>query len=299
MLHCCLCNVVFLDVLSFDKVIGIIGDCRRLLWSEGFLDVTTKLRTLGMTFISAMRVKLVPDPARVDNTMWSESVLKSISGLQLTSAASRFDRSEDLKFYMQLGHCGVSSFETCGLVLVPTTTSTPANTKLHLAYEFTIFWVYLDRNTRKVSPLPDWFVESHVREAQKIRPRSSRVALRRDSLTSSMVHQNSDVITKSITVSSNMIDQHLHTNYSQYSALVADVMRDSDVSRFSALPFDELELRFFAESGLADELRATVALPSASDRNITAQVVKKNEVLMIMRLNMPDDDRIMHVKSKI
>ena len=202
-------------MMSYAAIVGIIADCRHLAWGENFLDMS-RLRSDGMTFIPAIRLRLsvknnlklqlpATDSLLLEKSTSSPVVFKDFHAMSV----SRFDITRDIYFVMRLGHVGSSSFETVGTVLLPcvNTNSNVAETlnDKFIAFDYTIFWVYLDRVSRKVVSLPTWFLDKFVAGFPDQPTPSARVNLRKDLLTSS-----ENVLISSHVVSSDMIDTHGH-----------------------------------------------------------------------------------------
>lgn len=173
------CNVIHCisDVCDVEKVIETITTYRQFAWNSGFLQMN-KLRKTGMTFITALTINF----GQNYNSIYHAQDLFDFSG-DSSGTNSQFDNSELLKFNafydIKLGHVANSSFETNGSVtrmfapegsgialytgmskLKPVVDTEPCKFAPRLKYN--IFWTYMDRDSRKVSPLPSWFVEENV-----------------------------------------------------------------------------------------------------------------------------------------
>ena len=140
-----------------------------------------------MTFISGFRLVENSKPKIMENLQKyqeSQSQLRNTNNDRMTSPY--FDRCGDILFNIRLGHVGNSSFETVGTLALPCLKDKPDKNSCDsqtlaisptcfACYDYTIFWVYLDRNSRKVVNLPDWFLEKHVTDFHRNLPNSERI----------------------------------------------------------------------------------------------------------------------------
>lgn len=248
------------------KVIETLTECRQIAWNEGFLDVTSRLRKSGMTFVKCMALNV-------------QQLENSISTPVNTSNRS-------IQFNLKLGHLGKSSFETTGGLQLVSGASTFQETDKIVnvpcfSADFNMVWVYTSKDTRRTEKLPDWFIEDN--KSCQLISKSAPISVPGISQVTNK-ESTPTVFTKKFLITDEFIDKFGHTNYVSYIKFIVESIRCFDkASSFGKttlldLPLTKLDILYHGESGVNDIL--SVALLLLIDKDcIVAHIMKEEGVL--------------------
>ena len=230
--------------------------------------MNSKLRKDGMTFITGVRL--------------SAPVHQPITRVLRESTS-------DFLFRIALGNVGSSSFETNGSAGLVGEKDEP------LLVNYKLFWVYVDRNTRNVAKLPEWFVDGHS-VCSKI-PKSHRIDIA-DHRPPQQKNYSKDtgmrkVHEKYFVVDVEHIDKFKHTNHEVYINFIMDTVQEyHTICGNNDLPgvhkhITEFEVLYRGESNKGDSLMVELW---TEGNQLIGYVINNQKLIVLSNLKLQSEN---------
>ena len=178
--------------------------------------------------------------------------------------------SPNVEMIMKLGYLGSRSFQTHQQLICPGD-SEPfvSNTK---------FWVYMDRKSRKISPLPQWFIDKYDRQIPSSPRLKSPAPATRETFASIFLVQAED------------IDGFGHTNFEVYIKYIVNTLKEASVcgqavsKDIITSDIKTVDILFHRESKAGDRLTINVWQTESGD--LSGEIVKDNNTLITCRIEL-------------